>query len=420
MKEKISFTIIDDFIIRRVYVKGRGVKTSKLRIPLWVDRAQSYENIYDLSWLGATEPPRVRASAYEIRAVDLFCGCGGLTLGIREAARALGCSFCSVFASDINKKVLSIYSKNFRPNILDSNPIERIIDGDLGSERTKNEKDFCNNVGKIDVLVAGPPCQGHSNLNNHTRRDDPRNLLYLRTVRCAEILKPNTLIIENVPGVLYDKHGVLQTADEYLKRIGYSVSYGVVKMCEIGVAQTRKRMFLVASRAINKISLSEIVQQFAVPVRDIMWVIGDLLDCYDNLSIFDSSAVHSTNNQNRIHFLFENNLYNLPSELQPDCHRFKLNTYPSVYGRMYPNKPSPTLTGGFSCCGRGRFVHPLLERTLTPHEAARIQFFPDFFSFDGLARTELCKAIGNAVPARAGYVIALPLLLADQENQSLI
>jgi len=416
MEEKIAYRIVKDDIVRRIQVRGRGVKTSKLPIPVWVDRTQPTVNIYDLAWLAAKERPRVRASAQEIRAVDLFCGCGGLTLGIREAARGLGCAFRSVFASDINKEALNIYAKNFQPDIIDNNPIEKSVNGDLGAEMTAEELVFCDKVGKIDILVAGPPCQGHSNLNNHTRRDDPRNLLYLRAVRCAEILKPDTLIIENVPGVLYDTHGVLQTADEYLRTIGYSVSYGVVKMWKIGVAQTRQRMLLVASRVMNNVDLRKIVEQASLPARTMQWVIGDLVDKYDEQSVFNSSAVHSPTNQARIHFLFEHDLYELPNEQRPDCHRLKPHTYPAVYGRMHWDRPAPTITGGFACCGRGRFVHPLYERTLTPHEAARVQYFPDFFDFGGMTRMGLVRAIGNAVPARAGYVVALPLLIATLEE----
>lgn len=415
-EEKISYRIVKDDIVRRIQVRGRGVKTSKLPIPEWVDRTQSAVNIYDLAWLASKERPRVRASAQEIRAVDLFCGCGGLTLGIREATRGLGCAFRSVFASDINKEALNIYAKNFQPDLIDNSPIEKSINGELGAELTAEERDFCDKVGRIDILVAGPPCQGHSNLNNHTRRDDPRNLLYLRAVRCAEILRPDTLIIENVPGVLHDRHGVLQTADVYLKNIGYSVSYGVVRMWEVGVAQTRQRMLLIASRVAPDVDIEKITEDAALPVRSMEWAIGDLLDKYDENSVFDSAAIHAPVNQARIHYLFEHDLYELPNEQRPACHRLKPHTYPAVYGRMHWDRPSPTITGGFACCGRGRFVHPLRERTLTPHEAARVQYFPDFFDFGGMTRTDLGRAIGNAVPARAGYVVALPLLIAVLEN----
>ena len=417
-EEKISYRIVKDDIVRRIQVKGRGVKTSKLPIPGWVDRTQPTVNIYDLAWLASKERPRVRASAQEIRAVDLFCGCGGLTLGIREAARGLGCAFRSVFASDINKEALNIYAKNFQPDFLDNSPIEKSINGELGAELTAEEHVFCDKVGRIDILVAGPPCQGHSNLNNHTRRDDPRNLLYLRAVRCAEILRPDTLIIENVPGVLHDRHGVLQTADEYLKNIGYSVSYGVVRMWEVGVAQTRQRMLLIASRVTPNVDIEKITEDATLPIRTMRWVIGDLLDKYDVDDVFNSAAIHSPVNQARIHYLFEHDLYELPNDQRPDCHRLKPHTYPAVYGRMHWNRPSPTITGGFACCGRGRFVHPLQERTLTPHEAARVQYFPDFFDFGGMTRSGLVRAIGNAVPARAGYVVALPLLIAVLETEA--
>ena len=416
--EQIVYRIVGDDIVRKIQLNGRGVKTSKLPIPDWVDKNQPTENIYDLAWLASKERPRVRASAQEIRAVDLFCGCGGLTLGVREAARGLGCAFRSVFASDINQGALDVYTKNFQPDFTDNNPIEKSINGELGASLTPEEQAFCDKVGNIDILVAGPPCQGHSNLNNHTRRDDPRNLLYLRAVRCAEILKPDTLIIENVPGVLHDKHGVLQTADEYLKTLGYSVDFDIIRMWKIGVAQTRQRMLLVASRVTKEVSIEQIMKTFALPQRPMSWAIGDLLDKYTVDNVFNSAATHSLINQARIHYLFENDLYELPDEQRPDCHRLKPHTYPSVYGRMHWDSPSPTITGGFASCGRGRFVHPLQERTLTPHEAARIQYFPDFFDFGDMTRTDLTHAIGNAVPPRAGYVVALPLLISALENQA--
>ena len=418
MEEKIKYSIVGNDIVRRISVKGRGLKTSKLPIPEWVDRTQPLVDIYDISWLAAKERPRVRASAREIRAVDLFCGCGGLTLGIREAARGLGCAFQSVFAADTNKSALQIYSRNFQPDTADIRPIEQSINGGLGLELTSEEKEFCDKVGKIDIMVAGPPCQGHSNLNNHTRHNDPRNLLYLRAVRCAEILSPKTLIIENVPGILHDSQNVLLTAEEYFKKLGYSVSYGVVKMWRVGVAQTRQRLLLLASRVDKELDLQTIIAAAAMPERPISWAIGDLLDKYDAASVFDSASTHDEVNQNRIHYLFENNLYNLPSNLHPACHQGERNSYPAVYGRMHWDRPSSTITCGFASCGRGRFVHPLRERTLTPHEAARVQYFPDFFDFCGLGRTALTKAIGNAVPARAGYVAALPLLLGVLEENA--
>ena len=417
MKEKVTYRIVGDDVVRRIDVKGRGVKTSKLPIPAWADRSQPLVDLYDIAWLASRERPRVRASNRVIRAVDLFCGCGGLTLGVREAARGLGCGFQSVFASDNNSDVLSLYQKNFQPLISDGRPIETSLDGELGAPQTPAEEEFCNKIGDVDILVAGPPCQGNSNLNNYTRRDDPKNLLYLRAVRCAELLRPPTIIIENVPGVLHEKHGVLQRADGYLREIGYNVSFGVLRMWQFGVAQMRRRMILVASRVMEHVDVEEIVKEAQIPVRPLSWACGDLLEQYRPGDVFDSSAIHSPVNQARIHYLFEHDLHELPDEQRPDCHRLKPHTYPSVYGRMWWNQPAPTITCGFACCGRGRFVHPLEERTLTPHEAARVQFFPDFFDFSGLLPSQLQRAIGNAVPAKAGYVLALPLLKSALEAE---
>lgn len=420
MTEKISYKIEGSDIVRRVLINGRGIKTSRLPIPSWVNMAMPLEDIYDICWLSSKERPRVRNSAREIRAVDLFCGCGGLTLGVREAARGLGCGFLSVFASDISRDALRLYDQNFHPTILDCNPIEKSINGELGSDNTEEEKAFLEKVGHIDILVAGPPCQGNSNLNNYTRRDDPKNLLYLRAVRCAEILKPSALVIENVPGVLHEKHGVLQTADQYLRSIGYKVSFGVVKMNHIGVAQTRKRMLLIASLDMSEdaVDIDKIMDKFATADRSVSWACGDLMDKYDDASPFNSAATHSPVNQARMDYLFEHDLHDLPDSERPDCHRLKPHTYPAVYGRMWWDRPAPTLTRGFACCGQGRFVHPLRPRTLTPHEAARIQFFPDFFDFSGMSKGGLRYTIGNAVPAKAGYVVSMPLLMAMLEREA--
>lgn len=364
--------------------------------------------------LKASIPPEKACKT--IRAADLFCGCGGLTLGIREAAYALGCGFVPVFASDINKAALGLYQRNLSPTIADSKPIEMHVDGELGASPTTNEQSLLGMLGSIDILVAGPPCQGNSDLNNHTRRDDPKNLLYLRAVRCVEILQPDSVIIENVPGVLHEKHGVLQTAIGHLSRLGYSVHHGVIPMKAIGVAQNRKRMVLVASKHLD-VTIDEIVREAKTPERPLSWACGDLLDAYDDADLFNSSANHSERNKQRIHYLFEHDLHDLPNAERPDCHRLKPHGYTAVYGRMYWDIPAPTITGGFGSCGQGRFVHPLCERTLTPHEAARVQFFPDFFDFDGVARRELQQIIGNAVPPKAGYVVAVPLIATARERK---
>lgn len=408
----VTYEIKEEEVTRFVRVSDSDSRASSLAIPEWVDKNMSAEDVYDLSWLGCEKEPRLQNPIGEVRAIDLFCGCGGLTLGVREAARALGYSFRCVFASDINANAIELYKRNFNPDIADQNPIEKHVDGELGAPKTKAERAFKKKVGRVDVVVAGPPCQGNSDLNNHTRRDDPKNLLYLRAVRCIEILRPKSIIIENVPGVLHEKHGVLQTAIEHLTKIGYSVDYGVIPMRKVGVPQMRKRMVLVGSLS-KEVDLNKIIEDATIPERPISWCCEDLMGQYCSGDVFNSSANHSETNKKRIQYLFDHNLYELPNSERPDCHRLKPHKYTAVYGRMHWDIPSPTITGGFGSCGQGRFVHPLEQRTLTPHEAARVQTFPDFFDFHGIARRELQQVIGNAVPAKAGYVVGLPLLRAQ-------
>jgi len=414
-RSKIRYTVKGDVVTRHVSF-GTSERTSSLKMASWMDRSQDAGSLYDLAWLTSRREPELRSSIGEIRTVDLFCGCGGLSLGVVEAARALGYKLKSVFASDINKNALDLYLRNFNPAVADSLPIEDHVDGELDAPLTERERQFVAKVGAVDMLVAGPPCQGNSDLNNHTRRNDPKNLLYLRAVRCAEILKPDSILIENVPGVLHEAHGVLQTAVAHLTKLGYSVSFGVVHMKQIGVAQNRRRMILMASR-IGKVSIEDAVSSISTEERPLSWACGDLIDSYDDADVFNSSAKHSVTNQKRIHYLFEHDLHDLPNSQRPDCHRLKQHGYTAVYGRMYWDMPAPTITGGFGSCGQGRFVHPHRERTLTPHEAARVQFFPDYFDFSGVLRRELQQVIGNAVPSKAGFAVALPLFRLALEQK---
>jgi DNA (cytosine-5)-methyltransferase 1 len=134
-------------------------------------------------------------------------------------------------------------------------------------------------------------------------------------------------------------------------------------------------------------------------------VIDDIIDNYENSSeIFDTPSI--TKHKERIDYLFDHNIYDLPDSLRPDCHKKKKHTYPTSYGRLKWDEASTTITRGFSTMGQGRFVHPLRKRTLTPHEAARIQGFPDYFKFDTTQkRGELHLMIANAVPPKIGAML---------------
>jgi len=312
-----------------------------------------------------------------------------------------------VLAVDTDPIALAVYEKNFNPKISISDGLESFIDSDFGTKTSKTERHFIRRVGNIDLLLAGPPCQGHSDLNNHTRRNDPRNLLLLKVARFAELFSPENILIENVQGIRHDRRGVLYKAERQLTALGYHVESFLLDAASVGVSQKRRRCFLVASR--RPISNpEEMLAAHSAQPRSFDWACGDLR--YNAEDVFNSSAKVSEENQRRINYLFKHKLYELPDSQRPDCHRLRPHGYHSVYGRIYPDRPAPTITTGFGSSGQGRFTHPYEERTLTPHEAARLQFFPDFFQFAAQGRKALQRLIGNAVPPKLAFPVVLELL----------
>jgi DNA (cytosine-5)-methyltransferase 1 len=271
--------------------------------------------------------------------------------------------------------------------------------------------------GKVDLFLAGPPCQGHSNLNNHTRRGDPRNLLYLGAVAIGLALQAKALVIENVPDVTKDKQQVVESAKAALVKAGYQITDSVLNAQDLGCAQTRRRHFLVASSELP-LKLDEVAERLRKPPVDVEWAIDDLLEVEDD-SLFDSASMLSRENLKRIDYLFDNDQFELPDPERPECHK-NGHTYPSVYGRLRWDQAAGTITTGFQTPGRGRFIHPLKRRVLTPHEAARLQGFPDTFKFSNgpdliITRRGLSKWIGDAVPPALSYVATACALLGISE-----
>ena len=383
-------------------------------------RTADAHEMFDRAWLDAPDKPQYgRSRQRELRVADLFCGAGGMTLGAMEAGRAVGVKVTPVLGVDFDAAVRGAYTENFNPEHFESGDIAELVDGELGSPPTPSEAALIERVGGIDLLMGGPPCQGHSNLNNHTRRADPKNALYARMARVAELFKPDHIIIENVHGALHDRSRVLQATEAHLQLPGleYNTSVGIVHGERIGIPQTRHRVFLIASRT-RDLSLPRIEKAHAVEEgRSFDWACAGLTSVPDHP--LDRETVQAPVTKERIAYLFDGRdddgeeIYELPDSERPTCHREKKHSYVSVYGRIKPWKPAPTITTGFTVMGQGRFVHPHERRTLTPREGARLQFFPNWFSFgdvDSLTRKELVSLIGNAVPPKMAYVLALELV----------
>ena len=364
----------------------------------------------DREYLQSKSKPSPTLGNQVVRVADLFCGCGGLSLGCLEACNVLGKEFQSVLAIDNDPDALLVYDANFHPAKAYCLDVSKLFNGDLGRSPTPMESGFQRSQGAVDVLLACPPCQGHSDLNNHTRRNDPRNSLYEKVARFVELVVPAHVLVENVPGVLHDTRGSFRRSSEAISSLGYETDSMIIDMSLIGVPQKRKRHVFVASRS-KKISLQKIVEKHGVTKsRSVEWAISDL-GGISSVGIFDESSKHTAENGKRIEYLHDNQIFDLPDKLRPDCHRIEEHSYRSSYGRMKPNEPAQTITGGFLSPGQGRFIHPTLHRTITPHEAARLQFFPDFFDFSpATSRASLATMIGNAAPMKLSYFISLEFL----------
>ena len=230
-------------------------------------------------------------------------------------------------------------------------------------------------------------------------------------------------MIENVPNVVADSKGVVQTSIALLQDAGYHVTSAVLAANKLGWPQTRRRFFLVASRDTVPLDLKLIARANEREALPVSWALRDTLDSVVpvEVDIMNSIPALSNDNLKRVAYLFENDEYDMPNSIRPDCHKDG-TTYAASYGRMAWNSPAPTITGGFMTPGRGRFLHPKLPRVLTPREAARIQGFPDWFDFvvderTPPARAELSRWIGNAVPSNLGFFATLAALGGQVEAE---
>jgi DNA (cytosine-5)-methyltransferase 1 len=342
---------------------------------------------------------------------DLFCGCGGLTLGIIQYMSKYNVTVNPVFSADIMEDTINLYMKNFGVD----NSVARccdlnvLIDGQLGENPTRSETELLSSIAGVQIVVAGPPCQGHSDLNNSTRRNDERNNLYSRVVRFCELLRPEAVIIENVPNIIHDKNRNLQKSIIHLKSIGYSVSSNIVNSLNFDIPQDRKRHILIGSR-LASVEIDQVFSMRPEIPRTLRDSIFDIQNEWTHKEgIFFTPSRMSDTNKKRCNYLYSNDTYDLPDFLRPFCHREKSHTYRSVYGRLNWDRPAQTITSGFGSMGQGRYLHPSEPRVITPHEAARIQGFPDTYDFSSVKhRTRLHEIIGNAVPPQlASYMVQL-------------
>lgn len=368
----------------------------------------------DAQFITMASRPAYESLTPRLRVADLFCGGGGLSLGFAEAAKRIGRGIEIVAAVEQDTDAADVYELNFPGATVTRDDVAAIFDGAAGEPATVSESELSAEIGKVDILLAGPPCQGHSDLNNHTRRDDHRNGLYVRVARAAEILSPRAVLIENVPAVHHDIAGSVQAASRVLEKAGYRVATAVLDLTELGVPQRRRRHLLLALRD-QRIDPSAILGTTIAccdhKARDVAWAIRDLLGTREATGP-NAPSIATAVNQKRMHWLVDNDKYDLPNKRRPLCHHDD-HSYVSMYGRLRWDAPAQTITTGYGSMGQGRYVHPAEARTITPHEAARLQTLPDFFDLGAKKkRGTWAHVIGNAVPPLLGVHVGTSLLSA--------
>lgn len=380
------------------------------------------------AFLRGEQPISSIAADAPLRVIDLFCGAGGLSVGVRQAAAEMGQRAAIELAVDSDGDALASLAANHDVRLRRDDSVTALVDyrvrGAPGEAAFSYRPEIIDGEAaaaakRASLLVAGPPCQGHSNLNNRSRRIDLRNHLMLTIPAFAVAAEISQVVVENVPEVMHDQSEVVNTTVALLRSSGYKVEHGVLRADEMGWPQTRRRYFIVASRERSPIPLDNIRACLrSEGARPVSWLLERLSQFnVDQDDPLNTATEHNETTQARIDWLFDNDAYELANTERPDSHK-NGTTYGSVYGRMRPDAPAPTITTGFTTPGRGRFVHPSERRTLTPREAATIQGFPLGYRFTtGSGRTphrgQLAKWIGDAVPMPLGYAAVMSALVPE-------
>ena len=340
----------------------------------------------------------------KIEVVDLFCGIGGLSYGMKSKGFKILAGF------DLDATCQYAYETNNDTKFVYKD-IRTVTKDDISPLYSKNA---------IKVLAGCAPCQPFSSYAFKKKEKDPNkyDLLY-EFGRLIEEVMPDIVTMENVTQIQnFKAKPVLQDFVDKIISLGYSVDVNRVFCPDYGIPQTRKRLVLLASR-LGNISLIPPThdKNNYITVRN---AIGDLRPIAAGETDKDDPLHRSTAltplNLRRIRATpYGGSWHDWPEELLLDCHKKKAGkTYGSVYGRMEWDKPSPTMTTQCTGLGNGRFGHPNQNRAISIREAALLQTFPTSYKFfideGSVSIIKASRYIGNAVPPKLGEVIAQSII----------
>lgn len=341
---------------------------------------------------------QLRPSDYEnnpIQLIDFFCGAGGTSLGFASINEILPV-FKMLGGCDINKVSAESYSYNFGTPVINQDIIELAYDDDKLDEMLRR---IGYDPSKATVLIGCAPCQGFT---SHRKRywneeDDGRNTLILAFAEIVKKMNPDVIVMENVPEFLSKKYwAYFKTAKRKYKECGYIVKENIYNAASFGVPQERFRAIVIGMKRDFLLPTSIYEPKDYRTVRN---AIGNIFplgsgECDPN----DSMHVAIKHKPSTLDVIRQvpHDGGSRPAGIGSPC-LDRTKGFSDVYGRLYWDRPSITITASARNPASGRFSHPEQDRVITTREAAALQSFPHGFEFLG-GQSDISRQIGEAVP----------------------
>lgn len=322
-----------------------------------------------------------------MRAVDLFCGAGGLTLGLRRAGWDVAGGV------DLDAAAGLTYRRN--------NPGARFLAADLRCVSGRDVRALAGGARGRELLLAGcPPCRPFSKQRRAAAPAPVGEAALLGEFgRLVAELRPRAVLLENVPGLAAGAGaGVFREFLRVLRAGGWRGRHAVVNARDWGVPQHRRRCVLLASRG-GRAALPAPAPGPPATVRSAIERFPPLAAGRGDASVPNHRAAGlSARNLRRLRATPPDGggRRDWPPGLGLECHR-GARGFSDVYGRMWWDRPAPTLTSRCNSLSNGRFGHPEQHRAVSLREAAALQSFPDDYEFFG-SQSRVARWIGNAVP----------------------
>lgn len=360
----------------------------------------------DTAWKGNLSHP-----TGPIDVVDMFAGCGGMSAGFL-AANSVIPAYRLAMAVDIDELAMQTYEANLglKPCAVD---LHRFAKRQTGIVKQVHEA----RLSKANplVLIGCAPCQGFSSHRNAHGHSDSRNSLFVTFARIAAAIGPDAIIVENVPEVITDQYWpVMVEARRILNRAGYQTVLTAHDMSEFGVPQQRYRAVMIAMRRPFRMPRGFLGGEERRTVRQ---AIGALPEIAAG-EVCSTDPMHFTagHRPSTIQTIMAVPLDGgrRPPNVGPECLRRAADrqgrsAYDDVYGRLWWDKPSITITGHARNPASGRYVHPTQHRGLSVREAALLQGFPSRWLFSGGLGPAFMQ-VGNAVPPAFAAFLAVHMI----------